>query len=167
MPPSGGVIQSWESHACIFTAKQHLAAPNSLHQEVDFFRKATFNKLSAKAINQLKGRADELGMINTDNLSESVRSARTRHARAYEPWTEKEKDLLCKAMKYTNDLGILSRSFQRAKSSIESCGQRLIYESEHMQESNSNKKIVRPAFPFIELMAFAFFSFLLIVCIKK
>jgi len=42
--------------------------------------------------------------------------------------TDKEKELLEKAMEYTNDLELLSECFQRGIGSIESCGKRLIYE---------------------------------------
>jgi hypothetical protein len=106
------------------------------YKEIDFFRKETFNKLSEKAVRQLKDRVDELGMVITENLSEGVHSARTTYARAYEPWTSQEKYLLSKAILYTNDLNILSHCFQRGKSAIESCGQRLIYESQENPPQN-------------------------------
>ncbi len=68
-------------------------------------------------------------MLKTENLSEYTQNARKNYPRAYESWSEKEKELLFKALKYTNDLDLLSECFQRGKGSIESCGQRLIYES--------------------------------------
>ena len=51
----------------------------------------------------------------------------------YKEALELEKELLSKAIKYTNDLELLSNCFQRGKGSIESCGRRLIYESRKLQ----------------------------------
>ena len=39
---------------------------------MDFFQKETFNRLSEKAINQLKEKIDELGILKTENLSEYI-----------------------------------------------------------------------------------------------
>lgn len=112
---------------------------NNPYKEIDFFQKETFNKLSDKAVNQLKEKVNELGILKTENLSEYVQNARINHPRAYESWTETEKELLSKAIQYTNDLDLLSDCFQRGKGSIESCGQRLIYESQNLQnEGNQN-----------------------------
>jgi len=112
---------------------------NNPYKEIDFFQKETFNRLSEKAINQLKEKVDELGVLKTENLSEYVQNARINHPRAYESWTDMEKELLNKAIEYTNDLDLLSNCFQRGKGSIESCGQRLIYESQNLQgEGNQN-----------------------------
>lgn len=110
---------------------------NNPYQEIDFFRKEKFNTLSEKAINQLKGKINDLGVLKTENLSEYIQNARIQYPRAYESWTEFEKELLNKAIKYTNDLDLLSECFQRGKGSIESCGQRLIYESQHLQDDRN------------------------------
>lgn len=103
--------------------------PTNSDIEIDFFQNKIFNKLSDKAIKQLKSKIDELGIIKTDNLSINIQNARAKYPRAYEPWTDTEKELLRKAIKYTNNLDLLSNCFQRGRGSIESCGQRLIYES--------------------------------------
>jgi hypothetical protein len=117
---------------------QHFFATNSnkgenlksdLYKEIDFFQKEKFNNLSDIAINQLKEKVNELGILKTENLSEYIQTARITHPRAYETWSDKETELLNKAIKYTNDLDLLSECFQRGKGSIESCGQRLIYHS--------------------------------------
>jgi len=110
---------------------------NNPYKEIDFFQKETFNRLSEKAINQLKEKVDELGILKTENLSEYVQNARINHPRAYESWTDMEKELLNKAIEYTNDLDLLSDCFQRGKGSIESCGQRLIYESQNLQDDGN------------------------------
>ena len=102
------------------------------YKDVDFFRKVTFNNLSTNAIIQLKEKVDKLGIKKTDNLSEYIQVARVKHPRAYESWTTAERTLLSKAIKYTNDLDLLSSCFQRGKGAIESCGQRLIYESQNL-----------------------------------
>lgn len=110
---------------------------NNPYKEIDFFQKETFNKLSENAINQLKEKVDEIGILKTENLSEYVQNARINHPRAYESWTDTEKELLGKAIEYTNDLELLSECFQRGKGSIESCGQRLIYESQNLQDDGN------------------------------
>jgi hypothetical protein len=103
---------------------------NNPYREIDFFQKEKFNKLTEKAVIQLKEKITELGILKTENLPESVQTARKNHPRAYEHWSEKEIELLSKAIKYTNDLDLLSECFQRGKGSIESCGQKLIHESQ-------------------------------------
>lgn len=110
---------------------------NNPYKEIDFFRTEIFNKLSENAINQLKEKVDELGIQKTENFSEYVQNARINHPRAYEYWTETEKELLSKAIEYTNDLELLSECFQRGKGSIESYGQRLIYESQNLQNDRN------------------------------
>ena len=110
---------------------------NNPYKEIDFFQKETFNRLSEKAINQLKEKVDELGILKNENLSEYVQNARINHPRAYESWTDTEKELLRKAIEYTNDLDLLSDCFQRGKGSMESCGQRLIYESQNLQDDRN------------------------------
>lgn len=110
---------------------------NNLHREIDFFQREKFNQLSENAINQLKEKIDELGILKTENLSEYVQKSRMNHPRAYESWTKTEKELLSKAMEYTNDLDLLSECFQRGRGSIEACGQRLIYESQNLTSDKS------------------------------
>lgn len=102
-----------------------------LYKEIDFFEKEIFNTLSDKAIEQLKEKITDIGVLKTENLSESVQNSRINHPRAYETWSEAEIELLRKAIKYTNDLDLLSKCFQRGKGSIKSYGQRIIYESKN------------------------------------
>ncbi|MES2487270.1 MAG: hypothetical protein V4581_15140 [Bacteroidota bacterium] len=106
------------------------------YREIDFFQKEKFNKLTGSAINQLKEKINEIGVLKKENLSEYVQNSRKNYARAYESWSEKEKELLSKALKYTNNLEILSQCFQRGMGSIESLGQKLIYESSHDVDMN-------------------------------
>jgi hypothetical protein len=100
------------------------------YREIDFFQKARFNNLTAAAIEQLKSKINDLGVLKTENLSDNIVQARIQHPRAYESWTEKEIDLLRTAIKYTNDLDLLSECFQRGRNSIEAMGQKLIFESQ-------------------------------------
>ena len=110
---------------------------NNPYREIDFFQKEKFNTLSENAIKQLKEKINELGVVKTENLSEYIQNARVNYPRAYESWSEAEKELLSKAIKYTNDLDLLSECFQRGKGSIESCGQRIIYESQNLQDDRN------------------------------
>ncbi|MEJ8756811.1 hypothetical protein WG947_07395 [Pontibacter sp. H259] len=96
---------------------------------VDFFEQPQFCTLSEKAIDQLKNKINELGILKQPpHLSDYVISARTEYARAYEPWSSKELEYLGKALKYTNDLQLLSVCFQRGENSLRTVGKKLIYE---------------------------------------
>ncbi|MBI9066408.1 MAG: hypothetical protein JEZ09_03880 [Salinivirgaceae bacterium] len=95
---------------------------------IDFFQQQTFNKLSENAINQLKQKVSELEITKVENLSEYIQKARIQYPRAYEPWSDKEKELLNKALDFTNDIDLLTSCFLRGKGAIESYGKRLLYE---------------------------------------
>ncbi len=106
------------------------------YKEIDFFQQETFNKLSEKAIQQLKDKVSELELQRTENLSEHIQEARLKCPRAFEPWSEKEKELLKKAIEYTNDLDLLANCFQRGKNSIEIYGQKIIYDAQNPQDDS-------------------------------
>ncbi|MFD1292620.1 hypothetical protein ACFQ5N_02120 [Lutibacter holmesii] len=97
-------------------------------QDIEFFKQEKFNNLTDKAVEQLKSKINEIGILKTEDLSQHTINSRVRYFRAYENWNDYEKELLEKAMEYTNDLELLSECFQRGKGSIESYGKRLIYE---------------------------------------
>ncbi|AKQ46413.1 hypothetical protein TH63_13530 [Rufibacter radiotolerans] len=112
-----------------FTVNNKPLTKDKPWNSISFFTEATFCKLSAKAIDQLKVRIDDLGIHKpTETLSENQQPARLAHPKAYEPWTEKETEYLAKALSYTNDLQVLSSCFQRTESSLSSMGKKLIYE---------------------------------------
>ena len=98
--------------------------------DIDFFKQEKFNTLNEKAIDQLKSKITDIGVLKTEDLSEYIIKSRQTYTRAYENWSDTEKLLLEKALKYTNDLELLSECFQRGPGSIKSCGKRLIYESQ-------------------------------------
>jgi hypothetical protein len=100
------------------------------YKKIDYFQQEKFNNISDSAINRIKELVKSFGILKTDNLSESIINARVVYPRAYESWSLEEKELLNKAIKLTNDLDILSECFQRGKGSIETYGQKLIYESQ-------------------------------------
>ncbi|WP_207494503.1 hypothetical protein [Aridibaculum aurantiacum] len=108
---------------------------DSPYKNIDFFQKERYNKLSPAAINQLKEKINELGILKTENLADYILEARKKHKRAYEHWSHKELELLSKAIKYTNDLNLLSECFQRGKGSIESVGQKIIFKSERAKST--------------------------------
>lgn len=107
-------------------------ADKNLYKEIDYFKKEKFNHLSSETINKLKSRVRDFGVTKTENLSDYIINARTNFKRAYEPWSDDEKELFAEAIKYTNDVDLLSECFQRGKGSIESFGQKLIYESQNV-----------------------------------
>lgn len=116
------------------TSGSHESKPR---KEISFFQKETFNKLSQSTINQLKEKINELGILKTDNLSEYIQSERVNHPRAFEAWTDKEKELLNEALQYTNDLELLSECFQRGKGAIVSCSEKLIYQNMELDDGRN------------------------------
>ncbi len=96
-------------------------------KKIDFFQLSPFNKLSANAIQQLKGKIKELDIIKIDSLSPSLVEKRKINYRHSEPWSENELLLLSTAIKYTNNLNFLSERFGRSENSIEFYGQKIIY----------------------------------------
>jgi len=106
-------------------------------QEIRYFDGAAFNKLSPSAIHNLEKAIGRLGIQKTEELSDYVREARINHPRAYEAWTNEEKDLLQRALIYTNDLSFLSKTFQRGVGSIRTNGQKLLYEKLISQRQES------------------------------
>ena len=108
----------------------HPSKENKPWASIDYFQQKSFCKLSEKAINQLREKVGDIPLVKTaqDELPEYVINARKDHSRAYEPWSEKELELLSKAILYTNNLLVLSKCFQRGPGSVSSCGKRLIYE---------------------------------------
>jgi DNA helicase-4 len=99
-------------------------------RNIEFFDEETFNNLSDSNIKQLKEKISELGIKKSEDLPENVVLARINYPRAYEPWIEKEEELLRKAMTYTNNIDLLTECFLRGKGSIESKGKRIKYQIE-------------------------------------
>jgi hypothetical protein len=112
----------------IQTASKKDKVDKNIHKEIDYFKKEKFNHLSSETIDKLKSRVRDFGVTKTESLSDYIINARTNYKRAYEPWSDDEKELFAEAIKYTNDVDLLSECFQRGKGSIESFGQKLIYE---------------------------------------
>ena len=99
------------------------------YSEIDFFRKGLFNTMPADKLKALKKKAATLG-ITKSNLPPYQAKARSVYPRAYEPWLKEERELLTEAIKFTNDLELLSEIFQRGKGSIQIFGQKVIFESQ-------------------------------------
>lgn len=130
----GKLIDYFAEHVLATNSANGEKRRKNLYEEIDFFRKEKFNNLSETAVTQLKTKIKELGILKKEDIAEYIQMARRTHPRAYEAWSAAEVELLSKAIKYTNDLDLLSECFQRGKGSIESCGQRLIYNSTKLSE---------------------------------
>jgi ribosomal protein S18 len=102
------------------------------YRQIDYFEKEIFNNLTENGIKQLKEKINEIGILKTENLSDYVVEARKAYPRAYEHWSNKETELLSKAIKYTNDLNLLSNCFQRGKGSIESAAKKIILPTQNI-----------------------------------
>ncbi|WP_152287555.1 hypothetical protein [Flavicella marina] len=103
-------------------------------KNVPHFESPTFNKLSEMAVNQLKEKINEIGIIKTENLSDTIIKKRLDFPRANEPWSIKEKELLKKALEYTNDLELLVTCFQRSHGSLRSAGKKIIYAQQNINQ---------------------------------
>ena len=100
-------------------------------KNVTHFESPIYNKLSEMAINQLKEKINEIGIIKTENLSDNIIKKRIVSPRANEPWSLNEKELLKKALQYTNDLELLVVCFQRGHGSLRTTGKKLLYAEEN------------------------------------
>jgi hypothetical protein len=101
------------------------------YKQIDYFAKEKFNKFTDSDISQLKEKVKGLGMQKTEKLAPYILDARRFYRRAYEPWLPVELELIKEAIKFTNDLNLLSECFQRGKGSIEAVGQKIIWESQN------------------------------------
>lgn len=86
-------------------------APKELHP---YFNEPHFNKLSDKAVQQLKEKVVALPITKTEDLSEHVIERRLTLPRYQEPWPEEEIRLLKIATEFTNDLAFLGECFGRS-----------------------------------------------------
>jgi hypothetical protein len=93
-----------------------------------------FNSLSSYELELYKNSINELGIVKSEDLSVYIIDARRNFKRAYEPWLEKENQILNEVIEKTNDLEVLSEIFQRGRRGIESQAKKLIY---FKQEGNA------------------------------
>ncbi len=133
---SGMLWDFLEDYLAKYNQKKKKKRKENPYKEIDFFQQATFNRFSESAIQQLRDKVNELGVLKTENLSKYVQEARLKYPRAFESWSEKEKELLKKAIEYTNDLDLLASCFQRGKNSIEIYGQKIIYDAQNPQDDS-------------------------------
>ena len=101
-------------------------------KNVTHFESPIYNKLSEMAVNQLKEKINEIGILKTENLSDSIIKKRIDSPRANESWSLNEKELLKKALQYTNDLDLLVVCFQRSHGSLQTTGKKLIYAEQNI-----------------------------------
>ena len=90
------------------------------------FEEETFNKLSQKAVEQLKERVKEIVLKREVNLNDAIYKGRLKYYRYGEPWGTNEENLLLKSLEYTNDVKLLSECFGRTESSIIGIGTKLL-----------------------------------------
>ncbi|WP_162055407.1 hypothetical protein [Pontibacter pamirensis] len=122
-------VQNNKALAAALPGTHTAAAKDKPWDHIDFFEQPTFCTLSHKAIEQLKGKIEAIGIVKQlPILSDYIIQARIIYARAYEPWSETEQEYLAKALHYTNDLKLLTSCFQRGENSIRSVGKKLIFE---------------------------------------
>lgn len=111
---------------------------NKLWEEIDFFEQEVFNTLHFSTVEKLTYSISNFPLQKdfTNITSESLIVARKVFPRAYEPWEQEENDLLLKTLRYTNDLDVLAKIFQRAQGAIRSQGQKLLYQIAQVGQVN-------------------------------
>ncbi len=97
--------------------KQYNVIPprDNLKEIHPFFAEPHFNKLSERAIEQLKEKVTAIPIVKVEGLSEDLIERRKTMPRSHEPWPEEELRLLRKATEFTNDLQFLSTCFGRSE----------------------------------------------------
>lgn len=90
-----------------------------------YFGEPHFNKLSEKAIAQLKEKVAAIPLVKTEGLSESLVERRKLFPRSHEPWPDEELRLLKVALGFTNDLEFLGSCFGRSVQAMMAQGNRL------------------------------------------
>lgn len=102
---------------------------------ITYFEEEKFNSLTSNEIEIYKRSIIELGMIKNEDLSGYIIDSRRNYKRAYEPWIEKEIQILKEVIYKTNDLEVLSEIFQRGPGGIESQAKKLIYYKDNNEYS--------------------------------
>lgn len=83
-----------------------------------FFAEPHFNKLSERAIEQLKEKVSAIPLVRVEGLSEELLERRKTMPRSHEPWPEEEQRLLKKAIEFTNDVTFLAQCFGRSELAV-------------------------------------------------
>jgi ATP-dependent DNA helicase RecQ len=86
----------------------------------DFFDLPLFNRLSADDLHSLKSRLANIPLVRPDESinNDYILEQRKKYARAYEPWSENEKELFREATAATNDIDLLAGIFMRNPASL-------------------------------------------------
>ena len=106
-------VQAWMERNNIHPPKQ--TGPGELHP---YFNAPNYNRLSEKAIQQLREKVTAIPLERTEGLSEYLIERRKTLPRSHEPWGEEEIRMLKIALEYTNDMAFLCDSFGRSEAAI-------------------------------------------------
>ncbi|MFN8393893.1 MAG: hypothetical protein U0176_04395 [Bacteroidia bacterium] len=99
-------------------AEHHPKQPRPAAEAHPYFEEPPVNRLTERAIQQLREKVAALPMQKTEGLSEALIERRKIHPRSHEPWPEEELRLLTIALQYTNDTEFLADCFGRSVASI-------------------------------------------------
>lgn len=99
-------------------AEHHPKQPRPAAETHPYFEEPPQNRLTERAIQQLREKVKGLPMQRTEGLSEALIERRKIHPRSHEPWPEEELRLLTIALQYTNDTEFLADCFGRSVASI-------------------------------------------------
>lgn len=119
----------------MFDAKR--TSVNANHETKDKPQEEIFNTLSEQSMESI---TQAVANLSISRPSESIQNEyileqRKTFARAYEPWEEKENDILMKAAEHTNDSDFLARMFKRNPSSIKIQLAKLLLKQQLLEET--------------------------------
>jgi len=92
--------------------------PPTVKEIHPYFAEPHHNRLSERAVEQLKEKVVAIPIVRVEGLSEELIERRKTLPRSHEPWPEEEMRLLKKAIEFTNDLPFLSQCFGRSELAI-------------------------------------------------
>jgi len=110
---------------------QHVSAATQAQQQ------AAFNSLDGEILNELKQEILKLPALRpTAHIqNEYILEQRKTFERAYEPWEDKENNLLLKAAAHTNDADFLAQVFKRNPSSVKIQLAKLLLKQQLLEEN--------------------------------
>ncbi len=111
-----------------------LLPPRAETEPHPYFNEPHFNKLSEKAIQQLKEKVTALPIVRVEGLSESLMERRKVSPRSHEPWPDAEIRLLNIALDFTNDLEFLATCFGRSTTAIVAQGNKILETKSFLKE---------------------------------
>lgn len=109
--------KSGETESEVIEKKNNAEVKTTSSTDEDFFEQPSFNTMPERMKQEMAGEIATFRIVKPA-VNSLVRDMRKLHPRAFEPWSDREKKLFADAIKYTNDIHFLSRTFRRNPGSL-------------------------------------------------